>query len=253
MRKLTDLAGQYQFSVVRILSSLYLAYFFISVITQRELIVKLLGDGTGTLQSLALGIPFAALVLCAFYFLGFFVAPISFGLFLCYQMMFVALPVPKEVQASYISLILLLYALFAKNNKHSRLMGTTFGEVSSWHLALFLAVYFGFSVSGLSKLFYQPWLNGEAINYICTTGQIGNLVGSSLCALLPKTLLGFFVLFIEIVALPMAIFKRTRPFAWLLNSSLHIFAPIFLYIWPVSFGVLLMQLVLFDKSWLDRR
>lgn len=243
MSKITGAFEKYQFSVVRIFVSLYLAYFFIGMLEQRELIANLVGTSSGSLEALTLGVPALALILCILFLLGIFVSPVAVALFICYQTGFLFLPIPKEVQASYISLILLVFAFFGSA------LGKKGTTNSTWHSALFLAVYLGFSVSGLSKLFYEPWLNGEAIHYLFSTSQIGNMNGTLVGAFIPKTPMGYLVLFVEIMSLPLAIFKRTQPLAWVLNTALHLCIPIFLYVWPVSFGVLLMQMVLFDVRW----
>jgi hypothetical protein len=250
MSKIVRLINKYQYFWVRIFISLYLGYFFISMLEQHVLVENLLGSQQGVLKALTLGVPIIAIILCALFFLGIFVPLASLSLFLCYQFEFTFLPIPKEVQAAYISIILLLYTFFHKKTNGFSCLKSTLSDSSSWYLALFLAVYLGFSVSGLSKLFYEPWLNGKAISYFCTTSQIGILNNTLLCSMVPKSLMGFIVLFVEITSLPLALFRKTRPVTWFLNTCLHLCIPFFLYVWPVSVGVLLMQMILFDSRWI---
>lgn len=253
MSKIEDFFYHSKTSLVRMTLALYLAYFFISLILQKSLVENLVANTNNHLHWFIVLGPIVGTVLCLLFLLGVIVNYSAFGLFLCYQMGFILLPIPKEVQASYISIILLVFVLFHKKEDQKKILNSQLNNSSQWYLCLFLAVYFGFTISGLSKVFYEPWLNGKAVDYFCTTSNIGNFMGSFLCALLPKTFLGYLVLFIEISSFPLALFKKTRPLTWILNTILHISIPIFLYVWPVSFGVLLMQILLLDPQWIKQR
>ncbi len=243
---------KYHHSFARLLMGLYLVYFFISLFEQGALINSLFSNSGAAESNLVWLLPAGGLILSLALFAGVFVKWSSLFVAVVFQLCFLSLPIPKEVQSSYITLALCIFALFSDNSHNHFFLKTQLKDTTYWQWGLFAAVYFGFTISGLSKLFYSPWLDGQAMSFFCTQSHIGNLTNTLACAALPKVATGYAVLFIEIFSLPLFLIKKTRALAWLLNTLLHIFIPIYLYVWPVSFGVLLIQILLFDPQWIKR-
>lgn len=154
----------------------------------------------------------------------------------------------REVQCASISISLVVLALFYRGRGFRE---GALEEAAFWRPLLTLAAYLGFSLAGASKLFYLgAWLNGSALALLCERGWVGAWGG---CALLPTVVLGYFTVGAELLSLPLALWKKTRPLAWALNTLVHLGALFVAGMPPVSLGMLLLQLLLLDPSWLGRR
>jgi hypothetical protein len=74
----------------------------------------------------------------------------------------------------------------------------------------------------------------------------------AVCDWLPRRLLGYFVLFAEASALPLALKAQTRPLAWVLSVALQLSISQFIFLRRITYVTLVMLFFLFDRRWLSR-
>ena len=154
-------------------------------------------------------------------------------------------PVSLAKRNSYVSFSLLIYALFAMKNGS---MSTDF-----WRLPFLLAIYLGFTISGVSKLFYPGWWDGEVIYALLTSHIVGPGWSADFVRQLPTRGIAYLTIAIEGLSLPLALWARTRKTAWWLNTFLHLGVLIIWRIGPVALGTLTVQLLIYPDKKLDEK
>lgn len=232
-----------RFALVRILSGLFVAYFMVLFFVERDVILAaspyLNGFGETYLILIA-AIGFAAALAFA---TGAFTRVAAVPLILSYQLAIHAFPPARQLHVAYFSMMFLVYALFFEGPRFSFRGGKL---ARGWRLPLLLAVYLGFTVSGLSKLFFPPWPHGTVIQMSCPVSPLARLFGGHVCALIPMKLAAWLVLAFEILAFPLALFPRTRRLAWWLTTALHFGILALVNLPQISIGVLIFQLFLYE-------
>lgn len=168
----------------------------------------------------------------------------ALALFVCLQTLLLLYPWPKEIH-TYVSFSLLIYALFAMKNGS---MSTDF-----WRLPFLLAIYLGFTISGVSKLFYPGWWDGEVIYALLTSHIVGPGWSADFVRQLPTRGIAYLTIAIEGLSLPLALWARTRKTAWWLNTFLHLGVLIIWRIGPVALGTLTVQLLIYPDKKLDEK
>lgn len=220
---------------VRLVLAIQLVYLFGFLLLRQNEVEILLYESPINLPTLTLVAILGALAALSFA-LGFFVSISALTIFVCMHVSLFALPIIKEIQYPYFSILLVIFALAPKKTP------------LQWQRALFFAVYLGFTLSGISKLFYAGWFTGTAVKMLCLKSPLA--LSELLCAEPQWKYLAIFPLFVETASLPMALWPKTRLLTWTLNTLLHCAVLFIIPLWPVSFGVLSMQLFLFEPSWL---
>lgn len=155
-----------------------------------------------------------------------------------------------SVELSHLSVVLILYALFAVSEKWFSPLECQLTERAHWRLPILYLFYLGFSISGISKAFYHGWLDGSAVHFICLDhSPLSSWFGSTVCDTLPGRVLGLFVLGAEILAFPLIVFRQTRIVAWSLITIVQLGSYLILPVPVVTTGMLIVQLFLFDLDW----
>lgn len=168
------------------------------------------------------------------------------------QFLIQAIPRFRIVPLPYISILLLVMTLFYQS---SGLLGSRarLTDRKIWYLPLLLGIYAGFSVSGLSKLFFEPWKTGAMIGGQCELSMISSVMGPTFCNQLPREAMAYGIAWIEILSFPLALFPQTRPMIWLVSTILHLGTVFFVPQFPTRNGVFITQLFLFDPEWIRHR
>lgn len=124
-------------------------------------------------------------------------------------------------------------------------------QVLYWGAWLLLAI--GYSWSGINKLSSPSWIDGSAVRHIFESPIAFD---GSLKNHLQELPLPFFraatwaALALEVLFLPVCLFRIGRKLAWFGMVYLHFFILMTLDIRSVSFGMLLAHLFVFDIRWL---
>ena len=138
--------------------------------------------------------------------------------------------------------------LFGKPNDSWQLSPTLY--YGAW-----LVFGVGYSLSGLDKLESPSWLSGDALQIVLTSAMARDWLLTDLILSVPETFLAYFtwfVLALEILFLPLALFSPTRKWIWLLMLGFHIGIRLTLHLHTVTDPFLVAHLFLFDSSWLKR-
>jgi len=246
MRALGRFFLKEQFALTRLFIGAYLLHFFFSLYAQ----IPFLWSGVVSFElspQITAILVLAGLMSAALFATG-VATPITAVVSLfCYQIILANFLVFREVQAAYLSIALVVFILFYRGPIFLSIRRCHIDCAEFWRPALLVAIYFGFSVSGASKLFYPPWLNGTVFGDLCSIGT----ADPALCHYLPRGGGAYFILAVEISSFPLALFRPTRPITWSLNSLLHLGALGLLHLRPVALGVLILQFFLFDPTWFN--
>lgn len=121
-----------------------------------------------------------------------------------------------------------------------------------WSGWMLLAV--GYTASGLHKLVTSPsWLEGTALQYVLESCLArDNFLRNTLLQF--PTLLKFstwFSLFLEISFLPLGVFYYTRFVYWVVFILFHVGILMLINFADLTFGVLMMHLLIFDWNWIS--
>jgi len=114
-----------------------------------------------------------------------------------------------------------------------------------------------YSASGLDKLLYnENWQDGSAMTWVIGTplrreSWLRDAVEAALTGGLGKWLT-WFVMAIELLALPMCFFRKARAVNWVLMTLTHVGVLVLARIPLVSTGMLVFHLFIFDERWLSK-
>lgn len=109
-------------------------------------------------------------------------------------------------------------------------------------------------LSGCYKLTSPAWRHGEALSLILSS-PVGReslvpIFSAYARGILP--LVTYSVIIVQMVFLPLCLFKKTRPIGWILVTLLQIFNGAFTKMTLLAAGVLLFHVFVFDEKWLLR-
>ena len=156
----------------------------------------------------------------------------------------------------YIGLLLLLTTLVPAR-EHWRLPGSRAG--SPFHVPRFVVVTawilmaVGYSYSGIVKLAAPSWVDGTAITHLLNNPLARDWFLRDAFLQLPPMvlrLLTWGALAGEVLFLPLAVWRVTRPMAWCWMASMHIGIVMLVSFADLTLGMLMLHLFTFDRAWL---
>lgn len=120
-------------------------------------------------------------------------------------------------------------------------------------LTLWVLLAAGYTFSGVMKLGSPSWIDGSAIrdvieNPLARPGWIRNGMLSMPDGIL--RLMTWGALGLEILYLPLALFRRLRPFIWMAMVAMHLGIVLVVDFADLSAGMLLAHAFVFDRDWL---
>jgi hypothetical protein len=157
---------------------------------------------------------------------------------------------------AYVGLLLLLTTLVPATEPWRVTRQATSPEAFYLPAAVFFTAWFlmttGYAFSGVIKLFSPSWADGTALwhltnNPLARTGAVRDLM-----LMLPAwafRLLTWQALALEILFLPLALWKMTRPFAWLAMVGMHLGIMLMVSFADLSAGMLMLHAFTFDARW----
>ncbi len=122
--------------------------------------------------------------------------------------------------------------------------------------ALFIATWWvmaaGYSFSGYTKLISPSWIDGTAVSYVLSNPLARPWVLPDLVLMLPDIVrrgMTWFVLGLELFYLPLALFRRVRPWIWVAMVAMHLGLILMIDFADLTFGMLMLHLFTFDPAW----
>jgi hypothetical protein len=111
----------------------------------------------------------------------------------------------------------------------------------------------GYTLSGLDKLHSPSWVNGNTFSILLENPLSRNTILREMSLLIPPfvlQLITWSVLISELLFLPLAIFKGTRKYAWMLMVIMHLSILCYINFSDLTIGMLMIHLFSFDVKWL---
>jgi len=183
----------------------------------------------------------------------------SSALFLCVVLgsFFTANPLIVNPCLGYVGMLLLLCAVIPAGEGYGLSKQT-----SSWQMPLIASftVWFllatGYSFSGYLKLGSPSWLDGSALQHVLASPLARPGLLREMVLGLPDIMLQFMtwgVLLLELLFVPLALFKKTRFWAWSLMLLMHLGIMTMVDLADLSMGMVMVHLFTFQRSWLPAR
>ena len=157
----------------------------------------------------------------------------------------------------YLGLILLLSVLIPAGENFSLARRKDDWEMPPLliPLATFL-LGLGYTFSGWTKLFSPSWTDGTALTHVLNNplarpGFFRDLILQAPDGLL--ALLTWGALAAELLYLPLALYRKTRPWIWLLLLGMHLGLILLIDFADLSLGMVMIHLFTFDRKWLPAK
>jgi predicted DCC family thiol-disulfide oxidoreductase YuxK len=120
-----------------------------------------------------------------------------------------------------------------------------------WGAWLILSL--GYTVSGVHKLGSPSWVDGTAILRLLDNPLARDVPWREWLlhgpAFIPEAM-AFFSLGLELLFLPLALFRWTRPWVWLAMAGMHLGILALVSFADLTLGILMIHLFTFDSGWL---
>jgi len=157
----------------------------------------------------------------------------------------------------YLGLILMLSILIPPGEKFSVIKKNDDWFMPPWIIpvASFLLAL-GYSFSGWTKLFSPSWVDGSAISFVLQNPLSRPGFFRDLMLGLPDGFLSFLTwgaLLAELLYLPLALHRKTRPWIWLALVGMHLGLILLIDFADLSLGMLMIHLFTFDPKWLKAK
>ncbi len=124
-------------------------------------------------------------------------------------------------------------------------------------LGLFIATWWvmaaGYSFSGYTKLVSPSWIDGTAVSRVLANPLARPWILPDLVLMLPDFLrrgMTWFVLALELFFLPLALFRRVRPWLWATMVMMHLGLIFMIDFADLTLGMLMVHLFTFDPAWI---
>lgn len=158
-----------------------------------------------------------------------------------------------QLHYAYTSVSLIYLAFFYAQNEEDNFI-TLFK--TKFHSKHFITVLFfaSFTMSGISKFFFDEWRDGQCLMGVFS--RPGLFFAYKIARQIPQeayALLSWLIGAIELLSLPLYLYRPTRFIAWLLILLLHVAIFITMKdINNISIALIFIQLFLFDKSTFEK-
>lgn len=156
-------------------------------------------------------------------------------------------PLISNPSLAFVGWMLLFHAFLPKRDDAFRVPDSMYGS-AWWVMAA------GYTYSGYTKLISPSWLDGTAITHVLMSPLARLSPLRDLLLELPAflKLLTWGTLGIELLALPIALISRARPWLWLALVGLHIGIICTVSFADLSLGMLMIHALTFNPSWVSR-
>lgn len=157
-------------------------------------------------------------------------------------------PLISNPSLAFVGWMLLFHAFLPRKGAVSTVPKSMYGS-AWWVMAA------GYTYSGYTKLLSPSWLDGTAIQHVLMSPLARLSPLRDLLLEVPQflSLLTWSTLGIELLALPIAMVSRARPWLWLSLVGLHIGIICTVAFADLSVGMLMIHLLTFDPNWVRVR
>ena len=148
----------------------------------------------------------------------------------------------------YLGWLLLAHALLPRP-----VAGTAWRMPGAILAAAWIVMAAGYSFSGLTKLASPSWRDGSAVAFVLENPLARDTALRAALLSLPPALLRFATwgaLGLELLAAPLALVPRLRPWLWLALAGMHVSLIALIDFADLSGGMLLLHAFTFDPAWL---
>jgi len=122
--------------------------------------------------------------------------------------------------------------------------------------AAWILMALGYTYSGVTKLGSRSWVDGTAIHYVLENPLARPGIVRDLLVTLPDPVLRvttWSALGLELLFLPLALFRRVRPLLWSALLAMHLVLVVLIDFTDLSLGMIVLHLFTFDPAWLKPR
>ena len=168
-------------------------------------------------------------------------------LWFLHSCLFTANPFTANPSLGYVGLILLLIAIIPRNSNYV----PRYVIVVAWVL-----MSVGYTFSGLHKLSSPSWIDGTAIQYLMTNPLARVGIVRDVMLMLPDVifkLMTWGTLALEVLFVPLALSRYTRPWAWLAMLLMHLGIMLTVDFADLSMGMVMIHLFTFSYAWVAPR
>ncbi len=146
----------------------------------------------------------------------------------------------------FVGWLLLMHVVMPKPD------GDAWRMPKSFYNLAWLVMAVGYTYSGVTKLVSASWLDGSALFHVLESPLARPSFLRELLVSQPAVLklMTFSVLGLEILAAPLALFRKTRPFLWLALVGMHMGILMTVDFADLTWGVLMIHVITFDPEWL---
>jgi predicted DCC family thiol-disulfide oxidoreductase YuxK len=162
----------------------------------------------------------------------------------------------------YVGWLLLAHALLPRAPYGSRGARGRSDPDGGWTMpqpilrAAWILMSAGYAYSGATKLGSRSWIDGSALRYVLDNPLARPGILRDVVASLPEAALRaatWGALGLELLFLPLALFRRTRPLIWSAMLAMHLLLVALVDFTDLSLGMIVLHLFTFDPAWLPPR
>jgi len=202
----------------------------------------------------------AAVVLSAFFTVGKFdrlAAVLIWYLWACF---YDRNPLIGNPSLPFVGWLLLAHALIPRStaarsskNRFAITHGTLPPDI---YLAAWIVMSLAYSYSGYTKLVSPSWIDGSAMSRVLSNPLARDTFLRTMLLSLPPWVLKvgtWSALGLELSFAPLALFRRLRPWVWLVMVALHLGLMLLVNFADLTAGMLILHFFTFDPAWVPSR
>lgn len=172
--------------------------------------------------------------------------------------LFTANPLIANPSLGYTGLLLLLTALVPLGEPYvlKKERDTNWKMPFMISIAAWVLLAAGYTFSGYMKLSCPSWIDGSALSHVLENPLARPNFLRDILLSLPEQimqLLTWSTLALEIAFIPLVLFRKVRPWAWLAMVSMHLSIMLVIDFADLSLGMLMIHLFTYNPRWLPAR
>jgi hypothetical protein len=156
----------------------------------------------------------------------------------------------------YIGWLLLVCAVIPPGENEAVYRKNQSWTLPGWCLfGAWLVMALGYTLSGFDKLQSPSWVSGSTFSILLENPLSRNTLLRELSLMIPPVILQLItwcVLMSELLFLPLAVFGKTRKYAWMLMVAMHISILCYINFTDLTLGMLMIHLFTFDLNWFSK-
>ena len=262
-----------QYSLYRAIFGVYLAVHFVSLIPWVHEVFEavLPRDASPFLRlfpnilavaDVALPLVIVAAIASLFFAVGFFDRTAAVVMWYVLACLFGRNPLISNPSLPFVGWLLLAHALLPPAPFLSVAARKRIDPRGGWSMpppifaAAWLVMSLGYTYSGWTKLVSPSWVNGTAFAHVLANPLARPTVMRDLALAAPPLVLQLATwgaLGLELLYLPLALFRRVRPWLWTAMLLMHLGLVVLIDFADLSFAMVILHLFTFDPAWIRQK